>query len=202
MVGYTFVGVPGVQHFAHAGEVAWAITNACADYQDVTADDGSDVVEQHTETIQVLGADAVEIDVVETARGLVFEDGLAVRTSSWELGELGFDAILGLLRARTADDVDRALDSWVEPVNNAVIADRAGAVRYRIAGRVPVRDGSGALGRLARGAEPRRDPRRRPRGHGQRAARARVRGDRHRVRGAVPGRPAARPPGRPHRPDP
>jgi penicillin amidase len=144
VLGYTFVGVPGVQHFAHAGEVAWAITNACADYQDVSDDDGSGVVEQHTETIQVLGADPVEIDVVETARGLVFEDGLAVRTSSWELGELGFDALLGLLRARTVDDVDRALDSWVEPVNNAVIADRAGAVRYRIAGRVPVRDETGA----------------------------------------------------------
>ena len=26
--GFTFPGVPGVQHFAHAGEVAWAITNA------------------------------------------------------------------------------------------------------------------------------------------------------------------------------
>jgi len=144
VVGYTFVGVPGVQHFAHAGDVAWAITNACADYQDVTEDDGSEVVERHTETIQVRGAEPVEIEVVETTRGLVFEDGLAVRTTSWELGELGFDAILGLLRARTVDDVDRALGAWVEPVNNAVIADRAGTVRYRIAGRVPVRDASGA----------------------------------------------------------
>ncbi len=140
VVGYTFVGVPGVQHFAHAGEVAWAITNACADYQDVVDDDGSDVVELHTETIAVRDAEPVEIDVVETARGLVFEDGLAVRTSSWVLGDLGFDAILGLLRARSVDDVDRALDGWVEPVNNAVIADRSGVVRYRIAGRVPVRD--------------------------------------------------------------
>ena len=144
VVGYTFVGVPGVQHFAHAGEVAWAITNACADYQDVTEDDGSDVIEQHVETIQVRGGDPVEIDVVQTARGLVFEEGLAVRTTSWELGDLGFDAILGLLRARSVDDVDRVLDGWVEPVNNAVVADRAGNVRYRIAGRVPVRDESGA----------------------------------------------------------
>lgn len=144
VVGYTFVGVPGVQHFAHAGEVAWAITNACADYQDVVDDDGSDVVEQHRETIHVRDAAPVEVDVVETARGLVFEDGLAVRTTSWVLGDLGFDAILGLLRARTVDDVDRALDAWVEPVNNAVIADRSGAVRYRIAGRVPVRDDTGA----------------------------------------------------------
>lgn len=115
VVGYTFVGVPGVQHFAHAGEVAWAITNACADYQ----------------------------DVVEDGSGLPLGNGLGVRTTSWVLGELGFDALLPLLRARTVDDVDRAFDHWVEPVNNLVIADRSGALRYRIAGRVPVRDDAG-----------------------------------------------------------
>lgn len=143
VVGFSFVGVPGVQHFAHAGEVAWAITNACADYQDVRAEPDPVVVDARTETIGVRGAEPVEISVERTAWGLVFEDGYAVRTSSWELGDLGFDALLPLLRARTVDDVDRALDRWVEPVNNAVIADRAGRVRYRIAGRVPVRDGSG-----------------------------------------------------------
>ena len=31
-------GVPGVQHFGHAGDVAWAITNAMADYEDVYAE--------------------------------------------------------------------------------------------------------------------------------------------------------------------
>lgn len=116
VLGYTFVGVPGVQHFAHAGEVAWAITNACADYQ----------------------------DVVEDGSGLPLGNGLSVRTSSWVLGELGFDALLPLLRACCVDDVDRAFDHWVEPVNNLVIADRAGTLRYRIAGRVPVRDATGA----------------------------------------------------------
>ena len=55
------------------------------------------------------------------------------------LGDLGFEALLPLLRARTVDDVDRALDAWVAPVNNVVIADRSGAVRFRNAGRVPVR---------------------------------------------------------------
>lgn len=115
VLGYTFVGVPGVQHFAHAGEVAWAITNACADYR----------------------------DVVEDGSGLPLGNGLSVRTSSGVLGQLGFDALLPLLRARTVDDVDRAFDHWVEPVNNLVIADRAGALRYRIAGRVPVRDDAG-----------------------------------------------------------
>ena len=54
------------------------------------------------------------------------------------LGDLGFDALLPLLRARTVDDVDAALDAWVEPGNNVVIADRHGAVRFRNAGRIPV----------------------------------------------------------------
>lgn len=145
VVGYSFVGVPGVQHFAHAGDVAWAITNACADYQDVREESvpPAEVVESHTETIHVRDADPVDVEVTSTPWGLVFEDGLSVRTSSWQLGDLGFDAILPLLRARTVDDVDRAFDAWVEPVNNLVAADRAGAVRYRVAGRVPLRGPDG-----------------------------------------------------------
>ncbi|TIC87458.1 penicillin acylase family protein [Nocardioides sp. GY 10113] len=122
VAGFSFVGVPGVQHFAHAGEVAWAITNACADYQDL---------------VEVTPGEPLPEDLLE------LQPGLAVRASYRVLGDLGFDALLPLLRARSVADVDDALDRWVEPVNNAVIADRAGAVRYRIAGRVPVRNAQG-----------------------------------------------------------
>ncbi len=122
VVGFSFVGVPGVQHFAHAGEVAWAITNASADYQDV---------------VEVEPGEPLPAGLLRLA------PGLAVRTTSAVLGDLGFDALLPLLRARSVDDVDRAFDHWVEPVNNLVIADRTGAVRYRIAGRVPLRDDAG-----------------------------------------------------------
>jgi penicillin amidase len=147
VVGLAFPGVPGVPHFAHAGDVAWAITNACGDYQDVYAEPTPyDVVERWVETVPVRGADPVEVEVVVTPRGPVFEDGLSLRTASGVLGDLGFHAILPLLRARTADDVDRALDRWVEPVNNVVIADRHGAVRYRLAGRVPLRDDANRRG--------------------------------------------------------
>jgi penicillin amidase len=120
VVGFAFPGVPGTPHFAHAGEVAWAITNAMADYQDLS-DDPADPE---------------------------FEPGLRLRNASTVLGDLGFEALLPLLRARTVDDVDRALDHWVEPVNNAVIADRHGNVRYRLAGRVPTRDGGDWTGWL------------------------------------------------------
>ncbi|HWJ66006.1 MAG TPA: penicillin acylase family protein [Nocardioides sp.] len=123
VVGFSFVGVPGVQHFAHAGEVAWAITNGMGDYQDL---------------VDVDADEPLPDDLLRVA------PGLAVRTSSWVLGDLGFDALLPLLRARSVDDVDRALDHWVEPVNNVVVADRAGRVRYRLAGRVPLRGADGS----------------------------------------------------------
>ena len=58
VVGFTFPGVPGVQHFAHTGTVAWGITNAMADYQDLT-----------TESLRVTGRDASGGSVVE-ARGV------------------------------------------------------------------------------------------------------------------------------------
>ncbi len=143
--GFTFPGLPGVQHFAHAGAVAWAITNAAADYQDVFEESLDDVVDGHEETIAVRGSDPVTVEVLATERGPLFEvdrergRGLSLRNSSTVLGDLGFGAVLPLLRARTVDDVDRALDAWVEPVNNVVIADNTGAVRFRNAGRVPQR---------------------------------------------------------------
>ncbi|TYL55024.1 penicillin acylase family protein [Nocardioides sp. BGMRC 2183] len=35
VVGLTFPGVPGVQHFGHTGDVAWGVTNAVADAEDL-----------------------------------------------------------------------------------------------------------------------------------------------------------------------
>jgi penicillin amidase len=143
--GFTFPGVPGVQHFAHAGTVAWAITNAAADYQDVYDESLDDVVDGREETIAVRGAEPVTVEVLATERGPLFEvdrqrgRGLALRDAPTVLGDLGFEALLPLLRARTVDDVDLALDAWVAPVNNVVIADRGGTVLFRNAGRVPVR---------------------------------------------------------------
>lgn len=135
VVGLTFPGVPGVQHFGHTGSVAWAITNAMADTQqltDVAAEEPRDVVE----------------GVPVTAHGpLVLEhpdgSGVAVRTVPWHVDDLGFDALVPLLRARTVADVDAALDHWVEPVNDVLVADVEGTVLHRVAGRVPQVDRSG-----------------------------------------------------------
>ncbi|MFE0920259.1 penicillin acylase family protein, partial [Streptomyces nigra] len=90
VVGLAVPGVPGIAHFGHTGSVAWAITNAMADYQDlyrerlrrtgagVEALDPDGVwrrASRHTETVEVAGEDPVEVEVIETARGPVVVGG-------------------------------------------------------------------------------------------------------------------------------
>ncbi|MEU8223496.1 GNAT family N-acetyltransferase [Kribbella sp. NPDC048915] len=155
--GLAVPGVPGLAHFGHTGSVAWAITNAMADYQDLYAEqlrrtasgvealgpDGWEPATSHTEVVDVAGADAVEIEVVETARGPVITHGLGQATSlrypPRVTGRLGFEVLPQLLRATTVDDVDAAVDGWVEPVNVVLAADTAGGLLHRAAGVVPRR---------------------------------------------------------------
>ncbi len=194
VVGLAVPGIPGIAHFGHTGHVAWAITNAMADYQDLyrerlrrTPDGGVEALgpdgwyraHAHTETIEVAGAEPEQVEVVETDRGPVIIGGdpgagaragaetadvaaggeasdaaegahpesgeaadgtfISLRYPPRVTGELGFDVLPALLRARTVADVDTALDRWVEPVNVVLAADTAGSTLHRVAGHVPVR---------------------------------------------------------------
>ncbi|MEV7387547.1 penicillin acylase family protein [Streptomyces sp. NPDC091215] len=257
VIGLAVPGVPGIAHFAHTGTVAWSITNAMADYQDLYRErlrrtptgvqalgpDGTwSRAERHTETVEVAGEAPVRIEVIETERGPVIAGGpedlveeeaaekppepepaeadrteqsdtapmptpaagarppqslpgparesgvptaespdtplhepvaadgarppqgppapdhesrtggaggrthaageaeaLALRYPPRVTHDLGFGALLPLLRARRVADVDRAFDAWAEPVNVVHAADTAGGTLHRVAGRVPVR---------------------------------------------------------------
>jgi penicillin amidase len=155
VAGLTFPGVPGVQHFGHAGGVAWAVTNAMADYQDLYREQlrrtgagveargpaGWEPAHTHTETIAVRGAAPETVEVVETARGPVIDGDLSLRTPARVAADLGFGALLPLLRSSTAGEVADALQGWVEPVNSVLVADTTGRVLQLAAGRVPLRDG-------------------------------------------------------------
>ncbi|WP_019885268.1 GNAT family N-acetyltransferase [Streptomyces purpureus] len=165
VVGLAVPGVPGLAHFGHTGHVAWAITNAMADYQDLYRErlrrvegrlealgpGGWEPVHTHTETIEVAGGDPVTVEVAETERGpviLTAPDGasaISLRHPPRVTGDLGFSALPALLAARTVDDVDRAFDRWVEPVNVVQAADTAGGLLHRVAGRVPLRDRDNSL---------------------------------------------------------
>lgn len=171
VAGLTFVGVPGVQHFGHAGSVAWGVTNAVADDEDVYAEElvrhrgaviargasGWEPVARRVEVVRVrTGADgdgndrydAEPVEVLVTERGPVITGGpglpdtFSLRNPSYVLGNLGIDALLPLLRARTAADVTAAFGHWVGPVDNLLVADAEG-IEHRVVGRVPTRSTDG-----------------------------------------------------------
>lgn len=168
VVGFAVPGVPGIAHFGHTGTVAWAITNAMADYHDLYEEQlrgteggqvealGPDgrrpVLHRRRETVEVAGGDPVDVDVIETERGPVIIgdtgnlDGvggeatvISLRYPPRVTADLGFAALPALLHARTVADVDRAFDRWIEPVNVVHAADTEGGLLHRVAGFVPVR---------------------------------------------------------------
>lgn len=159
VVGIAVPGIPGIAHFGHTGSVAWGITNAMADYQDLYRErlrrrgplveaygpDGWRPAQVRTETVEVAGGRSVEVEVVETERGPLIAggpgagEGISLRCPVRAGAGIGFDALLPLLRARTVADVDRAADRWVEPVNVVQAADTEGGLLHRVAGRVPRR---------------------------------------------------------------
>jgi penicillin amidase len=141
VVGLTFPGVPGVQHFGHAGDVAWAVTNAMADQQALVEVPVASCVSTR-ETLVVRDADPVAIAVLSSEVGpALLVDGdtaLCLTGPSYAAGSM-LDAVLPLLRARSVEDVDAALERWVEPVNNVLVADRTGRTLHRVAGQLQVR---------------------------------------------------------------
>ena len=167
VVGLAVPGVPGVPHFGHTGTVAWAITNAVADYQDLYRErlrrhgtaveafgpDGWRPAAAHVETIEVAGGDPVQVEVVETDRGPVVvggpdggtDEAISLRYPPRVREDLGFAALPALLKARTVADVDRAFDRWAEPVNVVLAADTGGGHLHRVAGAVPVRHRENSL---------------------------------------------------------
>jgi penicillin G amidase len=160
-IGLSFPGVPGLSHFGHNRHVAWCVTHAMADYQDVFVErfDPTDPTryefrgewrhaEVRHERVEVRGGHPVDVTITVTHHGpVVLGDpakGHAVALRYTATAELNrtFDAFVPMLRATSADDLEAAMRPWVEPGNNLVFADnhgRGGTIGYRTRGVVPVR---------------------------------------------------------------
>jgi penicillin amidase len=157
-VGLSFPGVPGFPHFGHNRDVAWCVTHAMADYQDLYVErfDPTDPgryefagewrrAETRRETLRVRGSAPVEIEVTVTHHGpIVLGDprrghAVAFRYTATAEPNRTFDAFVPMLRAQSADALEAAMRPWVDPGNNLVFADVGGAIGYRTRGQVPVR---------------------------------------------------------------
>ena len=162
-IGLSFPGVPGLPHFGHNQHVAWCVTHAMADYQDVFVErfDPTDPTryefrgewrqaEVRRETVLVRGHAPIDVSVWVTHHGPVVlgdpASGHAVALRYTATAEVNrtFDALVPMLRAATADQLEAAMRQWVDPGNNLVFADVHGAIGYRTRGVVPVRAAANA----------------------------------------------------------
>jgi penicillin amidase len=162
-IGLSFPGVPGLPHFGHNRHVAWCVTHAMADYQDLFVErfDPTDPTRYEfqgewrraavrRETIRVRDAAPVEVTVTETHHGPVLLGdpragyALAFRYTATAEPNRTFDALLPMLRATSADELEAAVRPWVDPGNNLVFADVHGAIAYRTRGVVPLRAAANA----------------------------------------------------------
>jgi putative CocE/NonD family hydrolase len=159
VIGLSFPGCPGFPHFGHNASVAWCVTHAQADYQDLFIErfrESDGVLEYEyqgdwkpastrRETIRVKDGEPVAVEVVATQHGQVIlrsEDGqrgVALRYTATASPNLGFEALLKMLYASSASELDESMRTWVDPCNNFVFGDVHGDIGYLNRGQLPIR---------------------------------------------------------------
>ncbi len=132
--------------------VAWCVTNANGDYQDLYVERTADATRTRHEVVTVRDADPVTVECLDTAHGpAVLGDPssgwvLALCTTALETSSAGLSVLEPMLRAQNVDELDTVMRPWVDPVNNLVSADVDGHLRYRTVGAIPVRGPANAWG--------------------------------------------------------
>ncbi len=152
-VGLAFVGVPGFPHFGHNAEVAWCVTNAYADYQDLYVERFARAPEpERVEVVAVRGGEPVPVACHRTPNGpVVFGDpasgvAIAMQSTALRTPSTGFEVLAPMLAVTGVDGLREVMRHWVDPVNNLLCADRSGSIHYQTVGVVPVRTPENACG--------------------------------------------------------
>ncbi|MBX3605029.1 MAG: penicillin acylase family protein [Piscinibacter sp.] len=167
VAGATMPGLPAVV-LGQNEHVAWGYTNTGPDVQDLYLEqidpgeparyrtpDGWAAFETHEETIRVRGAAPVTVRVRRTRHGPVLSDAgvgegmtgpsgrptyaLALRWTALDADPGTLEAGLGFMQARSLDEFVAASARYVAPMQNMLVADRAGRIGFVAAGRVPLR---------------------------------------------------------------
>lgn len=157
VIGLSFPGVPGFPHFGHNGKVAWSVTHANSDYQDLYVEE---FIENGTkykfdgqlwpaeikyQTIKIRDSADQKIKLTKTHHGpIVFghpETGSAVsfKYTATDIENLGFQCIREMMNVENVDQMDESMRDWVDPCNNFVFVDCQGEIAYMHRGKVPIR---------------------------------------------------------------
>ncbi|MCS6885774.1 MAG: penicillin acylase family protein [Acidobacteriota bacterium] len=160
-IGATIPGIPFVA-IGHNRRIAWGVTSAMADVQDLFIErfhdsdeelylyDGTwHKAEKRHIKIDIRGGKLHEEDILLTAHGPVVAnlDKQHRLSLSWVGHTLSNEpaALLALNRASNWQEFRSALAKWQLPTLNFVYADVDGNIGYQLAGRIPVRNRYGGI---------------------------------------------------------
>ena len=160
VIGVSFAGLPGFPHFGHNGRVAWCVTHTAADYQDLYIERFNDAdaslyqrqedwynADVRDEIIKVAGDDDVSLRTWSTHHGPVVAGdplsgyGVSLRYTAGDGADPWTDILCAMLDADSVPELADAMQGWVDPVNNFVMADCHGNIGYQCRGEVPRRPG-------------------------------------------------------------
>jgi len=163
VMGISFPGVPGFAHFGHNPHVAWCVTHAQADYQDLYIERFSPEgasryefrgqwkeAEVRRERIKVKDETDQDLKVTVTRHGPIIAGGpgkgygLAFQYTATAFPYRGFECLLPMMKAASVDELNESMRKWVDPCNNLVSADVHGNIAYLHRGQVPIRSMSNA----------------------------------------------------------
>ena len=165
-LGHSIPGVPMAMHFAHNDHVGWGMTHGGADTQDLFVEqlrrtnDGVEYLfkdewlkaSRSVESISVRDGDSEEVEIVETHHGPIISGsvdsgwGVAISDPGSNDGTRWVDAAYGAMKSRSADDLEKAFDTWTDRVNNYPFADVHGNFGYLFKGRIAIRGSENGWG--------------------------------------------------------
>ncbi len=165
-LGHSIPGVPMTLHFCHNEHIGWGMTHGGVDTQDLFAEkfrtesgkteyqyrDDWVQADVTTETLRVKGGDDVQVRVVETHHGPVIAgdpaDGMAITLADpgSREGTPWLNAAYGVMKSRSADELEKAFEGWTDRVNNYPYADVHGNFGYTLRGRIPMRTSGNGWG--------------------------------------------------------
>jgi penicillin amidase len=163
-VGAALVGMPGLL-FGRNRQLAWGITNNICSLRDLYQerpvslpgngsrpafeyDGAAEAAAVREVSIEVRDAEDVSLTVVATRNGPLVDDllpPLARDTGPVSMRWLGTEpcdwpgALIRLMRSQSAAEGATAVDGWLVPTYNLLLADASGSIAYRATGQIPLR---------------------------------------------------------------
>ena len=160
VIGLSFPGCPGFPHFGHNKNVAWCVTHAGSDYQDLYIEKIRNIdgimqyqyegqwapLIQDVYNVSILNGKTVKICSYKTRNGYIlsFNDdntkAISFRYSATYEFNTGFNVIRQMIDSQNSDQMENNMNDWVDPCNNFIFADTNGDYGYINRGKVPLRD--------------------------------------------------------------